>query len=211
MMGLTSLDERGRVVIPKEVRDRLGLKPNQRLLVEVKDGGIVLRPASNAKKSIAELRGCIKGSRIKPKELKEIWAYSMLIIDSNIWTYYFDRDTPEHRFVVDEVEKALTRSKVAINTIIMVEVAHFLIKNLGALTGMEKVNAFLSFPFTVVDLTHDLTLKAIEYLTRCSHLGIGGRDAAILATMETLGLNQIMSHDKAFKKGRLAKDGEPNS
>ncbi|MEM2864519.1 MAG: type II toxin-antitoxin system VapC family toxin, partial [Candidatus Bathyarchaeia archaeon] len=78
--------------------------------------------------------------------------------------------------------------------------AHFLIKNLGALTGMEKVDLFLSFPFTVVDLTYDLTLKAIEYSTRYFHLGIGGRDATILATMEMLGLNRIMTHDKAFKK-----------
>jgi AbrB family looped-hinge helix DNA binding protein len=64
------------VIIPKEVRDRLGLKPNQCLLVEVKDGGIVLRPASDAKKFIVELRGCIQGSGIKPEGLKEIWDIS---------------------------------------------------------------------------------------------------------------------------------------
>ncbi|MBS7645344.1 MAG: AbrB/MazE/SpoVT family DNA-binding domain-containing protein [Candidatus Bathyarchaeia archaeon] len=76
MMGLTSLDGHGRVVIPKEIRDKLGLKPNQRLLVEVKDGWIVLRPASDAKKFIAGLRGCIRGSKVKPEELKEIWGAS---------------------------------------------------------------------------------------------------------------------------------------
>ncbi|MEM2122205.1 MAG: type II toxin-antitoxin system VapC family toxin [Candidatus Bathyarchaeia archaeon] len=124
----------------------------------------------------------------------------MLIIDSNIWAYYFDRDAPEHKFVVDMVEKALTTGQIATNTVIIVEVTHFLIKNLGALTGMEKVDVFLSFPFTVVDLTYNLTLKAIEYLARYFHLGIGGRDATILATMEMLGLNRIMTHDKAFKK-----------
>jgi predicted nucleic acid-binding protein len=90
----------------------------------------------------------------------------MLIIDSNIWAYYFDRNAPEHRFVVDKVEKALTTGKIAMNTVIIVEVAHFLIKNLEAATGREKVNAFLSFPFIVVDLTHDLALRVIEHLTR---------------------------------------------
>ena len=76
VMGLTSLDERGRVIIPKEVRDRLGLKPNQHLLVEARNGEIVLKPALNTEKFIAELRGCIQGSKIKPEELKEIWGIS---------------------------------------------------------------------------------------------------------------------------------------
>ncbi len=124
----------------------------------------------------------------------------MLIIDSNIWAYYFDRDAPEHKFVVETVEKALTTNKIVINTVIIVEVAHFLIKNLGPLTGREKVSTFLSFPFKIVDLTFTLTLKAVEHLVRHSHQGIGGRDATILATMEILGLNEIMTHDEAFKR-----------
>ncbi len=74
-MGSTSsFDKRGRVVIPKEVRDMLGLKPNQRLLIEVKNGEIVLRPAFDAKKFIRELRGCVRGSKVKPEELKQIWG-----------------------------------------------------------------------------------------------------------------------------------------
>lgn len=28
----------------------------------------------------------------------------MLIIDSNIWAYYFDEDITEHKFVADKVE-----------------------------------------------------------------------------------------------------------
>jgi AbrB family looped-hinge helix DNA binding protein len=76
VMDLTSLDRRGRVIIPKKVRDRLGLKPNQRLLLEVRNGEIMLKPALNTEKFIAELRGCIQGSKIKPEELKEIWGIS---------------------------------------------------------------------------------------------------------------------------------------
>lgn len=73
-MGQTSLDERGRIVIPKEAREKLGLKPNQRLLVRVREGEIVLRPPTGAGEFIAELRGCVTGSRIKPSELKEMWG-----------------------------------------------------------------------------------------------------------------------------------------
>ena len=72
-MGLT-LDKRGRLVIPKDVRDRLGLKADQTMNVEVRDGEVVLKPAVNAEKFIEELRGCVHGSRIRPGELKEIWG-----------------------------------------------------------------------------------------------------------------------------------------
>lgn len=73
-VGEILLDERGRIVIPKEAREKLNLKPNQRLLVRVKQGEIILKPPADAGKFIAELRGCVSGSRIKPSELKEIWG-----------------------------------------------------------------------------------------------------------------------------------------
>ena len=40
----TTLDRFGRVVIPKSVRDDLGLKPGETLSVEEREGGVVLRP-----------------------------------------------------------------------------------------------------------------------------------------------------------------------
>ena len=124
----------------------------------------------------------------------------MLIIDSNIWAYYFDEDSPEHPFVVDDVEEALRSEGIAINTVIIIEVAHFLIKNLGPILGRNKLSTFLSFPFRIVDLNYELTLKSLDLLAKYSHLGIGGRDATILATAETLNINEIMTHDEAFKR-----------
>lgn len=73
-MGTTSLDRRGRVVIPKELRERLNLKPDQSMLIEVRGKEIVLKPALEVENFVAELRGCVRGSRIKPSELKEIWG-----------------------------------------------------------------------------------------------------------------------------------------
>lgn len=73
-MGEILLDEKGRIVIPKEAREKLNLKPNQRLLVRVREGEIILKPPADAGKFIAELKGCMSGSRIKPSELKEIWS-----------------------------------------------------------------------------------------------------------------------------------------
>ncbi|MGQ9469493.1 MAG: hypothetical protein ACUVTD_06680 [Nitrososphaerales archaeon] len=80
----------------------------------------------------------------------------------------------EHPLVVDKVEYALRSEKMAINTVIMIEVAHFLVKNLPVI-GRSKIDTFLSFPFSIADLDYDLTLKAIEFLAKYSHQGRGKR------------------------------------
>ncbi len=73
-MGITSIDKRGRVVIPKELRENLGLKPDQSLVIEPRAKEIVLRPALKVEEFIVELKGCIRGSRVEPVKLKEIWG-----------------------------------------------------------------------------------------------------------------------------------------
>lgn len=124
----------------------------------------------------------------------------MLIIDSNIWGYYFDRDSREHSSVVSKVEDSLKKEKVVLNTVIVIELSHFLIKNLGAVEGKEKLFSFIAFPFTIDELDLNTTTRAAELLAKYSHYGIGGRDATILATAEKLSLTKIMTHDKSFKK-----------
>jgi predicted nucleic acid-binding protein len=74
---------------------------------------------------------------------------SAIIIDANIWAYYFDRDLPEHKSVVGTVEKALKSEQIAINTTIIMELARFLIKNLGPVEGGEKLGLFLRFPLVI--------------------------------------------------------------
>jgi len=74
---------------------------------------------------------------------------SLIFIDSNIWCYYFDRCAREHNIVSEKLEQALEEG-VAINTVVEIEVAHYLIKNLGD-QGKSKMDAFLSFPMQVAD------------------------------------------------------------
>ena len=73
-MGITTIDERGRVVIPKELREKLGLKPEQKIILELRGDELILKPALSVEDFIVELKGCIHGSRIKPEELKRIWG-----------------------------------------------------------------------------------------------------------------------------------------
>ncbi len=49
------LDERGRVTIPREVRDRLGLRPGERLSVRVMGNSIVLAKAEDPFKVIKKV------------------------------------------------------------------------------------------------------------------------------------------------------------
>lgn len=123
----------------------------------------------------------------------------MLMIDSNIWAYYFDADSPEHRFVVPEVKKAM-REGILINTVVAMEVAHFLAKNLGPEVGREKLEQFLGYSLTVDELDLGLVRGAASELFKHSHLGIGGRDATLLASMRRTGVDRIMTHDAALKK-----------
>ncbi|MFQ5951209.1 MAG: type II toxin-antitoxin system VapC family toxin [Candidatus Geothermarchaeales archaeon] len=133
----------------------------------------------------------------------------MLTIDSNMWAYYFDGDTAEHRFVEAPIENALNTEEILVNTVIIMEVAHYLIKNLGPVLGKDKLDTFLTFPFKVVDLDYGLTLEAIDRLKEYAHLGIGGRDATILAFMKREGTNRIMTHDKALKRVDWLETADP--
>jgi len=42
----------------------------------------------------------------------------------------------------------------------------------------------------------------LEFLARYAHLGIGGRDSVILATMQITKVKRILTHDQAFKDVR---------
>lgn len=123
----------------------------------------------------------------------------MLMIDSNIWAYYFDADSPEHKSVVPEVKKVI-REGVLINTVVAMEVAHFLVKNLGPVVGKEKLEAFLGFPLTVDELDLELVRAAADELCKYSHLGVGGRDSTLLASMRRRGVKRMMTHDEALKR-----------
>ena len=122
----------------------------------------------------------------------------LIFVDSNIWFYYFNRSATEHEAVAEKLEQILENG-VAINTVVAMEVAHFLIKSLGS-EGKRKVDVFLSYSMEIVDFDQYLARKSVEYLAKYSQTGIGGRDATILASMQELGTRKLMTHDRAFKR-----------
>jgi AbrB family looped-hinge helix DNA binding protein len=53
----TTIDRLGRVVVPKPIRDKLGLRGGERLEVEERDGVIDLRPAAMEAKVVETPQG----------------------------------------------------------------------------------------------------------------------------------------------------------
>ena len=87
MNARTTLSAKGQVVIPKDVRDRLGLKPGQKLDVSESGGAIVLRaaqtrPTLTMEEAVARLREIIQydGPPVSIEEMNETineeWAKS---------------------------------------------------------------------------------------------------------------------------------------
>ena len=124
----------------------------------------------------------------------------MILVDSNIWCYYFDESSKEHEKVSDFVENIIKKEKIISNSVIIIEVSHFLVKNLGSRIGKEKTDILLSSPMLIIDLDFSLTKASIDMLCDYSHVGIGGRDATILATLKKTKTSKIITHDSAFKK-----------
>jgi len=56
-MGIVTLSSKYQIVIPQDVRERMDLKPGQKIIVIEKDGVVHLIP----EKPIKEFRGFVKG------------------------------------------------------------------------------------------------------------------------------------------------------
>ncbi|MCL4519154.1 MAG: hypothetical protein M1587_08170 [Thaumarchaeota archaeon] len=61
-------------MISRELREKLKLRPAQKLKVEARDNELVLRAVLSSEEFIKEMKGCVSGSNVEPEELKEIWG-----------------------------------------------------------------------------------------------------------------------------------------
>jgi AbrB family looped-hinge helix DNA binding protein len=72
MSVTTTVEDKGRVVIPSSVRKRLGIKPGTELEVDIKDGGILMRP--KRKISVRDLRGVAGRESVRLEDVEESLA-----------------------------------------------------------------------------------------------------------------------------------------
>jgi len=69
MSVTATVKKKGRVVIPSNLRKRLGIKPGTELEVDIKDGGILMRP--KRKLSVRDLRGVGGRESVKLEDVEE--------------------------------------------------------------------------------------------------------------------------------------------
>jgi len=69
------VDDKGRVLIPKEARDRVGLKAGGKARLKVENERIIIMPPISPEEFIEEMEGCIREGTptIDPLKLKKIW------------------------------------------------------------------------------------------------------------------------------------------
>lgn len=125
---------------------------------------------------------------------------SIVFIDSNYWIYLLDKTCEEHGYIAEHFKDLYDSASLAINTVVMVEVMHYLVKRLGPTVAKEKWQLFSSIDFIIGNLEFDQLDSIYNVLSKFSHTGIGGRDATILSFMEDNNITKLCTHDKAFKK-----------
>ena len=72
-IGTIKVEEHGKIFIPKEILDKLGLKLGSELEIILDEGKIKILPKKTLSDISDELRGCVKKSNIDPLKVNEIW------------------------------------------------------------------------------------------------------------------------------------------
>ncbi|MFW6111330.1 MAG: AbrB/MazE/SpoVT family DNA-binding domain-containing protein [Thermoproteota archaeon] len=71
------IDQKGRVVIPKEIRTELGLKEGEKVRLTKKEDGVFLTRPVTPDSLIQEMEGCLQEDsslpKVDPLKLKRIW------------------------------------------------------------------------------------------------------------------------------------------
>ncbi len=72
-MEKTRVEKQGRILLPKRIRQQLGIRIGEEIAIQVGKNEIVLKLFRSKKEFSSELKGCVKESRIRPLNLKKMW------------------------------------------------------------------------------------------------------------------------------------------
>ncbi|WP_123536116.1 type II toxin-antitoxin system VapC family toxin [Halosimplex salinum] len=121
----------------------------------------------------------------------------MVCLDANVWIYFLDGTLEEHDAVVDDVRRVLTDEPVFTTAVLQMEVVHYLTNQIAE--SDSKTERFLSLEdVTTADLTSDDVAAATDLLATHGEVGIGGRDATVVAAMDRYDVSQLWTHDEGL-------------
>ena len=126
----------------------------------------------------------------------------MLFVDSNIWCYYFDARLPEHVRVLDAMREIIKSQQIAANTVIVMEVAHYLVRHFTEKIARKKIETFTNLSnMEIADFSRPALSETVETLLAYAYSeGLGGRDATVIASMKLQNTKKIVSHDNIFRR-----------
>jgi len=79
MVEEVTVDRKGRVVIPRELREELGLREGSKVRLFIEERKIVMRAPVSPEEFVREMEGCVKEgspiSKMNPLDLKKIWEH----------------------------------------------------------------------------------------------------------------------------------------
>jgi predicted nucleic acid-binding protein len=134
----------------------------------------------------------------------------MIFIDSNMWCYYFDQRLPEHERVREPMREIIKSEEIICNTIVVMEVAHYLVRHFNEKAAHRKIEYFVNLRnMRIADFNRQTMTESLEDLVEHAYTdGLGGRDATVIATMNSQNTRRIISHDDVFKRlaGKLKLD-----
>jgi predicted nucleic acid-binding protein len=126
----------------------------------------------------------------------------MLFVDSNIWCYYFDTRLPEHLRVREVMREIIKSQEIACNTVIVMEVTHYLVRHFTEKVARKKIETFVNLSnLDIADFNRQACNESVETLLAYGYAeGLGGRDATVIASMKMQNINKIVSHDDIFRR-----------
>ena len=126
----------------------------------------------------------------------------MIFVDSNIWCYYFDQRLPEHEHVREPMREIIKSEEIVCNTIIVMEVAHYLVRHFKEEAARKKMDFFVNLRnMQILGFDRQMLTETLENLFEHGYSdGLGGRDATIIATLNLQAVKKIVSHDSVFRR-----------
>jgi predicted nucleic acid-binding protein len=100
------------------------------------------------------------------------------------------------------MREIIKSEKIACNTLIVMEVAHYLVRHFPEKVARKKIETFINLAnIDIVDFNRQALSQTIETLLAYAYNeGLGGRDATVIASVKLQNIKKIVSHDDIFKR-----------